>query len=157
MVPVNRILKKNLWCDSDEQFISDIAETFNLWIHRVENPHSASSAALIVLPRFVDKYTNVSNESSPFLDRESNDRGNEYNADSGKQNFSFHEIGSCSNLEGNREANACSIPKILNFIWLGSEIPHQYVILMNTWKQSHASWDVKLWTDEGETRSQLSL
>lgn len=164
-----------MWCDSDEQFITDITEAFNLWIHRVENLHQTNSDANIDPLRSDSQDTNNNNDSDSAADKESlspkshpfenlrpinvssdscsNDCSNEYTAEFGKQDFSVF----CSTSDSTGEVSATHIPKILHFIWLGSKIPEQYGILINTWRMRHASWDVKLWTDEGEQLHQLFI
>lgn len=171
MIPVNRILRKNVWCDSDEQFTAEIVGNFDLWIHWVANNHSTNSATLVDIPRFDGQDTNINDTTTSVMDRDllssgcllfatsnhiksSGDNGaigrsNENIAESGEQNFSIDANGSCKKLDLKKETCSKKIPKILHFIWLGSEIPEQYGTLMNSWRQSHESWDLKLWTDEG--------
>ena len=179
MIPSKRILRKNLWCDSDDQFITDITEAFNLWIHRVENLHQTNSEANIDPLCSDSQDINNNDDSDSVADEEllspeshplenlspinvcsdsgSNDRSNECTAVCGKQDFSAQKIGFCSTFDSNGIVSTTNIPKIMHFIWLGSEIPEQYGILINTWRNSHSSWDVKLWTDEGEQLHQLSV
>jgi len=40
------------------------------------------------------------------------------------------------------------IPKLIHFIWLGSEIPLKIMNIVETWKKWHPKWTVKIWTDE---------
>lgn len=177
MIPVNRILRKNVWCYSDERFIAEITDNFDLWIHGIEKNHLTNSATLVDIPCFDDQDTNINDNTTPEMDRDllsseclqyatsthinsSGDRGtigrsNENIAESGEQNYSFSVNGSCSKLDLKNEICSHKIPKIMHFIWLGSEIPEQYATLMNTWRQCHESWDLKLWTDEGEMCFQL--
>ena len=172
MIPVNRILRKNVWCDSDEKFTAKITDNFDLWIHEVENNHLRNSATLVDIPCFDSEDTNINDNTTSVMDRDlisseclqfvtSNQvkstgehgtigRSNENIAVSGEQNFSFNANGTCKKLDLKKETCSHEIPKKLHFIWLGSEIPEQYGTLMNTWRQSHESWDLKLWTDEGE-------
>jgi mannosyltransferase OCH1-like enzyme len=168
-----------VWCDSDEQFITDITEAFNLWIHRVENLHQTNSEANLDPLRSFSQDTNNNKHSVSAADAESlspkshqlenfspvndssdsgyNDRSSECTAEFGKQDFSVQKIGFCSTSDINGEVCTSNIPRILHFIWLGSEIPEQYGSLINTWRESHASWDVKLWTDEGEQLPHLFI
>jgi hypothetical protein len=179
MIPTKRILRKNVWCDSDEQFIKDITEAFNLWIRRVENLHQTNSEANIDPLCFDSQDTKNNNDSDSGADAESlsskshpveifspinvcsdsgsNDRSNECTAEFGKQDFPVHEGGFDSTSDCNEEVSTTHIPRILHFIWLGSEIPEKYGILINTWRNSHSSWDVKLWTDVGEQLPQLFI
>ena len=182
MIPVHRILRKNVWCDSDEHFIADIADTFDLWIQFVEYLQSVDSVSPVDVRCFNRQDTNNNNNdsndnrnkgcsgigsdffSSMYYPSETcspinsssengtNGCSNGCTAESGKQKFSLNANGPCSKFEWNEEISSHRIPKILHFIWLGSEIPEQYSSLMTTWRQSHASWDVKIWTDEGEER-----
>ena len=171
MIPTERILRKNVWCDSDEQFTTDITEAFNLWIHRVENFHQTNSEADIDPLCSDSRDTNNNNDSDSAAEEESlspkshplenlspiivcsdsgfNDRSNVCTAEFGKQDFSVHKKGFNRTSDSNEEVSTTQIPRILHFVWLGSEIPEQYGILINTWRERHSSWDVKLWTDEG--------
>jgi mannosyltransferase OCH1-like enzyme len=40
------------------------------------------------------------------------------------------------------------IPKVLHFIWLGGNIPSKYIPMIDSWRQYHPLWDVRLWGDE---------
>ena len=40
------------------------------------------------------------------------------------------------------------IPKIIHFVWLGSPLPSGSQKLVDTWKQFHPEWIVKVWNDE---------
>lgn len=40
------------------------------------------------------------------------------------------------------------IPKKIHQIWLGGDIPPEYLKLGETWKEKHPDWEYKLWTDE---------
>lgn len=40
------------------------------------------------------------------------------------------------------------IPKKIHQIWLGGEVPKQFVSLMQTWKTLHPDWEYRLWTDK---------
>lgn len=42
----------------------------------------------------------------------------------------------------------CRIPAILHFIWLGSPLPHDAEIIIQTWIKCHPGWEIKIWTDE---------
>ncbi len=43
-----------------------------------------------------------------------------------------------------------TIPMIMHFIWLGSEIPTKYSIFIDKWKLMHPKWEVHIWDDESE-------
>lgn len=40
------------------------------------------------------------------------------------------------------------IPKIIHHIWLGSPLPEEYRVLIETWRTMHPDWVHMLWTDE---------
>jgi len=40
------------------------------------------------------------------------------------------------------------IPKIIHQIWLGSEMPAEYLCLMRSWQKHHPDWEYILWTDD---------
>lgn len=40
------------------------------------------------------------------------------------------------------------IPKKLHQIWIGGEVPKQFKVWMETWKQQHPDWEYHLWIDE---------
>ena len=39
------------------------------------------------------------------------------------------------------------IPKIMHYTWRNEQLPEQFRLLMNTWKQHHPDWEHRLWTD----------
>jgi len=39
------------------------------------------------------------------------------------------------------------IPKKIHQIWLGSEIPHKYKKMCETWSNIHPDWEYRLWSD----------
>ena len=39
------------------------------------------------------------------------------------------------------------IPKILHFIWLGSDIPERYVVNINDWTKKNPNFEIQIWTD----------
>jgi mannosyltransferase OCH1-like enzyme len=41
-----------------------------------------------------------------------------------------------------------SIPKLIHQTWKNSEVPENFQLLMNTWKEFHPDWKFILWTDE---------
>jgi len=43
--------------------------------------------------------------------------------------------------------NEYKIPKRIHLIWLGSPLPERYADIINSWKQFHPDWIVKVWTD----------
>lgn len=47
-------------------------------------------------------------------------------------------------------SSGCSaaIPRIIHQIWLGSELPGQFVPLQETVKRYHPNWEYRLWTDD---------
>jgi inositol phosphorylceramide mannosyltransferase catalytic subunit len=47
-----------------------------------------------------------------------------------------------------KEERKPHIPKIIHQIWLGGEMPEQYKIYAETWKNHHLDWQYKLWTDK---------
>jgi mannosyltransferase OCH1-like enzyme len=51
----------------------------------------------------------------------------------------------CRNIQlGKIESN---IPKILHFIWLGSSLPIDAKLSIDSWKRHHPNWDIKVWQD----------
>ncbi len=40
------------------------------------------------------------------------------------------------------------IPPLIHFIWLGSQIPAYILPMIQTWKEHHPGWIIKIWTDE---------
>ena len=40
------------------------------------------------------------------------------------------------------------IPRLIHFIWLGSEIPPKVTKIVQTWEKWHPEWTVRIWTDE---------
>jgi hypothetical protein len=40
------------------------------------------------------------------------------------------------------------IPKIIHFIWLGSDIPLEVQLSIDSWKLYHPSWEIRVWRDE---------
>ena len=51
-----------------------------------------------------------------------------------------------NNLRQNEED--CRIPKIIHFIWLGSELPEKYVSIIDGWKKHNPEFQIWLWDDE---------
>lgn len=47
----------------------------------------------------------------------------------------------------NTQGGEDKIPKIIHQIWLGSAVPREYRIFMNSWQRLHPAWEYKLWTD----------
>jgi hypothetical protein len=39
------------------------------------------------------------------------------------------------------------IPPIIHFIWLGSKVPEKIQNVIDTWKECHPGWTLKIWTD----------
>lgn len=39
------------------------------------------------------------------------------------------------------------IPPIIHFIWLGSPLPNEAQVVIDTWRRCHSGWDIKLWSD----------
>lgn len=51
--------------------------------------------------------------------------------------------------ENNYEKSASfRIPKKLHQIWIGGEVPKQFLSLAKTWEAFHPDWEYKLWTDK---------
>lgn len=48
----------------------------------------------------------------------------------------------------NSKAGSNQIPKKLHQIWLGSELPAHYELLIKKLKELHPNWEYKLWTDK---------
>lgn len=42
----------------------------------------------------------------------------------------------------------CSIPPILHFVWLGSNVPEKVIYTRSTWEKCHPGWTIKTWTEE---------
>ncbi len=41
-----------------------------------------------------------------------------------------------------------SIPPIIHFIWLGSSLPNKGKLVIDSWRECHPGWEIKLWDDE---------
>lgn len=52
------------------------------------------------------------------------------------------------NIENIESPKAPIIPKIFHQIWLGSEYPEKYLVLLETFKTIHPDWEFKIWTDK---------
>ena len=50
--------------------------------------------------------------------------------------------------EHDHEEKAYLIPRIIHFIWLGSKIPLHASCMIETWRQQHPGWIIKIWADE---------
>ena len=109
MIPDDRILTKNFWCESDEKFVVKIASKFHDWIDRTQG----------------DNLSDVSTNSM--------------------HQASSHFVPSCNSLH--------AIPKIMHFIWLGSEIPRNYNTFIERWKSMHPHWEVNIWDDSSKLLS----
>lgn len=46
-----------------------------------------------------------------------------------------------------KKAVAMSIPKILHFSWKTEDVPGRMGEYLAMWRQTHADWDIRLWTD----------
>lgn len=44
-----------------------------------------------------------------------------------------------------------NIPKILHFIWLGSSLPIDAKLSIDSWKRHHPKWEIKVWQDSDLT------
>jgi mannosyltransferase OCH1-like enzyme len=40
------------------------------------------------------------------------------------------------------------IPKVFHFIWLGSNLPDEFLPMIGSWKCQHPLWEVRIWSDE---------
>lgn len=40
-----------------------------------------------------------------------------------------------------------SIPSVIHFIWLGSDLPNEAQISIDSWRKYHPGWQVKIWKD----------
>lgn len=49
-----------------------------------------------------------------------------------------------SNIDKKKEEK---IPKKLHQVWLGGEIPKEYLELTEKWKENHPEWEYRLWVD----------
>jgi len=47
------------------------------------------------------------------------------------------------------------IPNLIHFIWLGSPVPECSLQLIETWRDFHPSWTIKIWTDADVTEFNL--
>jgi mannosyltransferase OCH1-like enzyme len=73
------------------------------------------------------------------------------------------DLGGCSNSlrhhASSRDETCCnrlhSIPMIMHFIWLGSEVPRKYSTFIDKWKLMHPKWEVHIWDDESKLSSFL--
>lgn len=106
MIPTDRILTKDFWCESDEIFVMKIRSKFQDWINRSDEANLGDCRS------------------------------------SGMHHVSSHQKPTENSLH--------SIPMIMHFIWLGSEIPRKYSVFIDKWKLMHPEWEVHIWDDEGE-------
>lgn len=59
----------------------------------------------------------------------------------------------CRKFEGSKLLNynippsRYSIPPIIHFIWLGSSLPPKATAAIESWKEHHQGWEIKIWTD----------
>tara|TARA_R110000744_G_scaffold3161_2_gene12287 strand:+ start:16703 stop:17509 length:807 start_codon:yes stop_codon:yes gene_type:complete len=42
----------------------------------------------------------------------------------------------------------CQIPKIIHFIWIGSELPKKYVEIIDGWKKHNPEFEIWIWDDK---------
>lgn len=137
MTPSSRITRENYWCSSDAIFVDEISKLFKQWIHRKETPHGS------------DCDSDRMNTTGPVTEHSSINFSNNNNNDN---NSSFREYQNASQ----RNNQICSdIPKKLHFIWLGSDIPPQYNVLIGQWREIHPNWEVKIWDDEGIVKTTI--
>lgn len=40
------------------------------------------------------------------------------------------------------------IPPVIHFIWLGSELPKKFIPFIESWRQHHQKWLIKIWTEK---------
>lgn len=106
MIPTDRILTKNFWCESDEIFVMNIRRKFQDWISRIDEADLGDCCSSV------------------------------------RRHISSHLKPTVNSLH--------SIPTIMHFIWLGSEIPRKYSIFIDKWKLMHPKWEVHIWDDESE-------
>lgn len=46
-----------------------------------------------------------------------------------------------------RPSTSSPIPCLLHFIWLGSPLPTVYETTIDSWRQHHPHWEIKIWSD----------
>lgn len=40
-----------------------------------------------------------------------------------------------------------SIPAVIHFIWLGSDLPNEAQFSIDSWRKNHSAWKIKIWKD----------
>ncbi len=60
----------------------------------------------------------------------------------------FEQLYEQRNFTGNCIGFKKNIPKIIHYIWLGSDVPKQFHEYVNSWKIHHPDWKHMLWTDK---------
>ena len=155
MIPSSRITRDNYWCSSDVIFIDEISKLFKQWIHRKETPHgnecdSATTIGTVTQCNNSSNTISSSRDDNCTTNMEAMCNLKDDNNNSGSIISGDHRNASQQNNE-----NCSDIPKKIHFIWLGSEIPINFNILISQWRVMHPSWEVKIWKDEGEERTVL--
>jgi mannosyltransferase OCH1-like enzyme len=130
MIPVERIVDDNYWCESDQRFLSKIEELFKR--SSLHQNHAVGNTATTCLTY-----------SSPNSDCSSSSISNKIIHDYSSNNFNTNI--QITALEVN---DLFLIPKVIHSIWLGSSLPEMYNTLISTWKALHPLWTVKIWKDE---------
>lgn len=63
-----------------------------------------------------------------------------------------HLLNLVSNLNHDNNDNdnhdGYAIPKILHFIWLGSDLPSHLELLIEKWSEIHYDWEIHIWSDD---------
>ena len=145
MIPQGRILKKNFWCEADEQFVQKMTENFDRWIKG----------------RFGDDYhdLNQSQEQNKHEDRipgqdDLRKRGGCDLLNETKDLKIIDSIEGANNCTTIKKSSAhitnILIPKIFHFIWLGSELPVVCSDFIDTWRRYHPNWIFNIWLDKGD-------
>ena len=71
-----------------------------------------------------------------------------FNIDFAKQDSDWAMIKDAYDNNLARNDDDCKIPKIIHFIWLGSELPDKYIEIINGWKKHNPEFEVWIWDDK---------
>ena len=75
-----------------------------------------------------------------------------FNIDFAKQDSDWAMIKDAYDNNLARNDDDCKIPKIIHFIWLGSELPDKYIEIINGWKKHNPEFEVWIWDDKKSSK-----
>ena len=151
MTPENRILKKNLWCESDEQFIETVKDHFDRWVRvRLEEQDQEGEKDRDLDQKQYQDKNFIKKEVSDvyFIDNFDSNRNDNIKTRKNRSEGSNKNIINNGNISV--KIRMLSIPKIFHFIWLGSELPVVYNNFIDSWRLHHPQWIFNIWNDKGD-------